>query len=129
MPTEVPGDDPGDVEGSSDFRDIEELDDPEDLADVGVGDRNEVEDAGGEPDGSADPEAIRRREAEIRKRLLDIEAALNRIGVSGLPYAPRDPNRVGSPLDAPRLRAEQESLRDELRRLAESAARSGSRRR
>ena len=74
-------------------------------------------------DPPADPEEVRRREAEIRERLLDIEAALNRIGVSGLPYAPRNPNRVGSPLDAPRLRAEQERLRDELWNLAGRRAR------
>ncbi len=76
-------------------------------------------------DPPADPEEVRRREEEIRERLLDIEAALNRIGVSGLPYAPRNPNRVGSPLDAPRLRAEQERLRDELRNLAGRGARPG----
>ncbi len=77
-----------------------------------------VEEGVSETEAPADPEDTRRREAEIRERLLDIEAALNRIGVSGLPYAPRDPNRVASPLDAPRLRAEQERLRKELRNLA-----------
>ncbi len=73
---------------------------------------------------TSDPEEARRREEEIRKRLLDIEGALNRIGASGLPYAPRDPNRVGSALDAPRLRAEQTRLREELRELEGQRGRS-----
>ncbi len=61
---------------------------------------------------------IAEREAEIRERLLDIEASLTAIGSSGLPTAQRDPNRFQSPLDANRLRAEQEELRQELDSLA-----------
>lgn len=61
---------------------------------------------------------IAAREAEIRERLLDIEASLTAIGISGLPYAQRDPNRFQSPLDTNRLRAEQEELRQELDSLA-----------
>ena len=61
---------------------------------------------------------IAEREAEIRERLLDIEASLAAIGSSGLPFAPRDPNRFQSPLDAGRLRAEREALRKERDALA-----------
>lgn len=61
---------------------------------------------------------ISEREAAIRERLLDIAASLSAIGVSGLPTAPRSPNRFRSPLDANRLRAEQEELRQELDSLA-----------
>ena len=61
---------------------------------------------------------IAEREAAIRERLLDIEASLTAIGISGLPYAQRDPNRFQSPLDANRLRAEQEELNRELDALA-----------
>ena len=61
---------------------------------------------------------IARREAEIRERLLDIEASLTAIGSSGLPFAQRNPNRFQSPLDTNRLRAEQEALRQELQALA-----------
>ena len=58
------------------------------------------------------------REAEIRERLLDIEASLTAIGSSGLPTAPRNPNRFRSPLDTNRLRAEHEELNRELDALA-----------
>lgn len=58
------------------------------------------------------------REAAIRERRLDIEASLAAIGASGLPYAPRHPNRFQSPLDANRLRGELEALREELDALA-----------
>ena len=61
---------------------------------------------------------IAEREAEIRERLLDIEASLTAIGSSGLPYAQRNPYRVLSPLDANGLRAEQEELNRELDALA-----------
>lgn len=61
---------------------------------------------------------IAEREAEIRERLLDIEASLTAIGASGLPYAQRNPNRVQSPLDTNRLRAELEDLNRELGALA-----------
>lgn len=61
---------------------------------------------------------IEEREAEIRERLLDIEASLTAIGSSGLPTAPRNPNRFQSPLDTNRLRAEQEELNRELDALA-----------
>ena len=61
---------------------------------------------------------IAEREAEIRERLLDIEASLAAIGVSGLPAAARNPNRFQSPLDAGRLRAEAEELNRELDALA-----------
>ena len=65
---------------------------------------------------------IAEREAEIRERLLDIEASLTAIGSSGLPYAQRNPNRFRSPLDTNRLRAEQEELRQELEALAAERA-------
>lgn len=61
---------------------------------------------------------IAEREAEIRERLLDIEASLTAIGSSGLPAAPRNPNRFQSPLDTSRLRAEREGLHRELADLA-----------
>ena len=62
---------------------------------------------------------IAEREAEIRERLLDIEASLTAIGSSGLPYAQRNPNRLLSPLDTNRLRAELEELNSgELEALA-----------
>ena len=54
---------------------------------------------------------IAAREAEIRERLLEIEVSLTAIGVSGLPYAQRNPNRFQSPFDAGRLRAERRELR------------------
>ena len=57
---------------------------------------------------------IGERVPEILERLLDIEASLTAIGASGLPFAQRNPNRLRSPLDASRLRAEQEELRREL---------------
>ncbi len=57
------------------------------------------------------------RESELRKRLTDLEAALVSIGASGLPLAPRDPNRFRSALDAARLRAELEDTRQELEEL------------
>ncbi|MXZ61641.1 MAG: hypothetical protein F4228_05875 [Acidobacteria bacterium] len=65
---------------------------------------------------------IARREAEIRERLLDIEASLTAIGSSGLPAAPRNPNRFQSPLDTNRLRAEAEELNRELDALAAERA-------
>ncbi len=82
-----------------------------------------------EGEGDADPEAVRARaadrlreiaarETEIRERLLDIEASLAAIGASGLPAAPRNPTSFQSPLDASRLRSEQEDLRQELDALA-----------
>ena len=61
---------------------------------------------------------IAEREAEIRERLLDIEASLTAIGSSGLPYAQRNPNRPQSPLDTSRLRAERERLLREREALA-----------
>ena len=61
---------------------------------------------------------IAEREAEIRERLLDVEASLTAIGSSGLPTAPRNPNRFQSPLDTNSLRAEQEELNRELDALA-----------
>ncbi|MDE2881437.1 MAG: hypothetical protein OXP70_06265, partial [Acidobacteriota bacterium] len=61
---------------------------------------------------------IAERDAEIRERLLDIEASLTAIGSSGLPTAQRNPNRFLSPLDTNRLRAEQEALNRELEALA-----------
>ena len=54
------------------------------------------------------------RAAELREKLLDLEAALATLGVSGLPTAPRHPNRFTSPFDAARLRAEQREIRREL---------------
>ncbi|MYB31854.1 MAG: hypothetical protein F4Y20_04850 [Acidobacteria bacterium] len=65
---------------------------------------------------------IARREAEIRERLLDIEASLTAIGSSGLPFAQRNPNRFLSPLDTNRLRAEAEELNRELDALAAERA-------
>ena len=65
---------------------------------------------------------IAEREAEIRERLLDIEASLTAIGSSGLPYAQRNPNRLLSPLDTNRLRAEHEELNRELEALAAERA-------
>jgi len=61
---------------------------------------------------------IAEREAEIRERLLDIGASLAAIGSSGLPTAPRNPNRFQSPLDTNRLRAEAKELNRELDALA-----------
>ena len=80
------------------------------------------EDAAGADDTDRVPEAgptedAGEREAALRGRLLDIEASLAAIGASGLPFAPRNPNRFQGPLDAPRLRAEQEELRRELAEL------------
>ena len=80
------------------------------------------EDAAGADDTDRVPEAgptedAGEREAALRERLLDIEASLAAIGASGLPFAPRNPNRFQGPLDAPRLRAEQEELRRELAEL------------
>ncbi|MCY3744713.1 MAG: hypothetical protein OXH05_00655 [Acidobacteria bacterium] len=65
---------------------------------------------------------IEEREAEIRERLLDIEASLTAIGSSGLPFAQRNPNRFLSPLDTNRLRAEAEELNRELDALAAERA-------
>ena len=65
---------------------------------------------------------IAEREAEIRERLLDIEASLTAIGSSGLPFAQRNPNRFLSPLDTNRLRAEAEELNRELDALAAERA-------
>ncbi len=54
------------------------------------------------------------REAVLHQRLLDLEAALVSVGASGLPIAPRDPNRFHSVLDAARIRAEMRDVRREL---------------
>lgn len=63
----------------------------------------------------------RERERELRERLLDVEASLAALGVSGLPFAPRNPNRFTSAFDAARLRAEEREIRRELRELADPA--------
>ena len=75
----------------------------------------------GEADSTFDPEPPAagpteraERAAELRERLLDIEASLAAIGGSGLPVAPRHPNRFESALDAARLRAEREEIGREL---------------
>ena len=69
----------------------------------------------------------RERERELRERLLEVEASLAALGVSGLPYAPRNPNRFTSAFDAARLQAEQREIRRELRELEAPAGRSGAR--
>ena len=79
--------------------------------------------AGADPEGQraamdARLREIGEREAEIRDRLLDIEASLTAIGSSGLPYAQRNPNRLRSPLDTSRLRAERDRLLREREALA-----------
>ena len=69
---------------------------------------------------AADRAAARReREQALRERLLDLEWSLAAVGASGLPYAPRNPNRALNPLGAGRLRARQEEIRRELAALAE----------
>lgn len=66
--------------------------------------------------------AQREQERALRERLLELEWSLAAVGASGLPYAPRNPNRAVSPLDAGRFRARQEEIRRELAALAEEAA-------
>lgn len=80
-----------------------------------AGGPEDAEDSAYDPIRDTDPAE---REAELRARLLDIEASLAAIGASGLPFAARNPNRFQSPLDAARLRAEQEEIRRELAELA-----------
>ncbi len=63
---------------------------------------------------AAGPTEQAERAAELRERLLDIEASLAAIGASGLPVAPRHPNRFESALDAARLRTEREEIGREL---------------
>lgn len=85
----------------------------------------EAETGSGEPVGAdaaaaeeaLSPEEREERAAELREKLLDLEAALAAIGVSGLPTATRHPNRFGSAFDAGRLRAEQREARRELAEL------------
>lgn len=69
----------------------------------------------------------RERERELRERLLDVEASLAALGVSGLPFAPRNPNRFTSAFDAARLRAEEREIRRELRELAAPAGENAAR--
>ena len=69
----------------------------------------------------------RERERELRERLLDVEASLAALGVSGLPFAPRNPNRFTSAFDAARLRAEEREIRRELRELADPAGENAAR--
>ena len=69
----------------------------------------------------------RERERELRERLLDVEASLAALGVSGLPFAPRNPNRFTSAFDAARLRAEEREIRRELRELADGAGENAAR--
>lgn len=69
----------------------------------------------------------RERERELRERLLDVEASLAALGVSGLPFAPRNPNRFTSAFDAARLRAEEREIRRELRELADAAGENAAR--
>lgn len=76
------------------------------------------------PDGAetgGERKSDRERERELRERLLDVEASLAALGVSGLPFAPRNPNRFTSAFDAARLRAEEREIRRELRELADPA--------
>lgn len=68
------------------------------------------------------------QERALRERLLDLEWSLAAVGASGLPYAPRNPNRALDPSGAWRLRAEQEEIRRELAALAEEAGAGKSRR-
>ncbi len=68
---------------------------------------------------SAPPPKPAESESDLRERLADLEAALVGIGASGLPLAPRDPNRFRSALDAARIRAEMEDIRRELAKFPE----------
>ena len=85
----------------------------------------EAETGSGEPVGAdaaaaekaLSPEEREERAAELREKLLDLEAALAALGVSGLPAATRHPNRFVSAFDAGRLRAEQREARRELAEL------------
>lgn len=85
----------------------------------------EAETGSGEPAGAdaaaaeeaLSPEEREERAAELREKLLDLEAALAALGVSGLPTAARHPNRFVSAFDAGRLRAEQREARRELAAL------------
>lgn len=70
------------------------------------------------------PEERKERAAALREKLLDLEAALATLGVSGLPTAARHPNRFVSAFDAGRLRAE---LRETRRELAELESGTGAR--
>jgi len=80
-----------------------------------------LRDPGSRGEASAADRAAARREQEraLRERLLDLEWSLAAVGASGLPYAPRNPNRALNPLGAGRLRARQEEIRRELAALAE----------
>ena len=92
----------------------------------------EAETGSGEPAGAGaaaaeedpSPEEREQRAAELREKLLDLEAALAALGVSGLPTAARHPNRFVSAFDAARLRAE---LREARRELAELESGTGAR--
>ena len=108
------------------------------------GEASEIRAAAGEPEAAgaeerespAAPEGTetggerksdRERERELRERLLDVQASLAALGVSGLPFAPRNPNRFTSAFDAARLRAEEREIRRELRELADRAGERGAR--
>ena len=78
------------------------------------GDAGDTGDTGADAaDAEQDP-SPEERAAELREKLLDLEAALATLGVSGLPTAARHPNRFTSPFDAARLRTEQREIRREL---------------
>lgn len=85
--------------------------------------RPDLRDPGPRGETSAAERAATRREREraLREQLLDLEWSLAAVGASGLPYAPRNPNRAISPLDTGRFRARQEEIRRELAALAEEA--------
>lgn len=78
------------------------------------GDAGDTGDAGADAADAEQDSSPEERAAELREKLLDLEAALATLGVSGLPTAPRHPNRFTSPFDAARLRAEQREIRREL---------------
>lgn len=95
---------------------------PEDAAPPEVADGPGLPEPRGETSAAERAAARRERERLLRERLLDLEWALAAVGASGLPYAPRNPNRAFSPLDAGRFRARQEEIRRELAASAEEAA-------
>ena len=118
-PEATPAGEPGDSGGEAGTRPGE----PAGAGSAATTDTGDTGHTGDSGDSGADAAEAERgpspeeRAAELREKLLDLEAALAALGVSGLPTAARHPNRFTSPFEAARLRAEQREIRRELEEL------------
>ena len=118
-PEATPAGDPGDSAEEAGTRPGE----PADTGSAAMTDTGDTKDTRDSRASGADAAEAERgpspeeRAGELREKLLDLEAALVALGVSGLPTATRHPNRFTSPFEAARLRAEQREIRRELAEL------------